>query len=565
MDLYLYICINKQNQNGATMSDIKPINKNLVFPILLLLAGIVTSCQPKKDVAPLKFAISFPKSLSSEPLTGRMFLAFGESEDRDPRLQVGRYGVQFFGVDFENLAPGEQVIIDGNTLGYPQKALKAVPPGKYYLQAILNKYTKFERSDGHTLWMHNDQWEGQNWRRSPGNLYSDVVEIEINPQQNKTIELVTNNEIPPIKVPEPTQWVKRFKIKSEILSEFWGQDIFLGATILLPKGYDENTDQFYPTIYHQGHFSLRPPLGFREDPENKLFQRWTSDDFPRVIAVTLQHPTPYFDDSYAINSANNGPYGDAIHQELIPEIEQRFRCIPEPSARVLTGGSTGGWESFALQVFYPDFYGGTWTFAPDPLDFRNVEGIDIYTDENAFYRNMGSYEVPIVNTRVPETGAVRLTSEQRNRMELVNGTKGRSGQQLDIWSAVFGPVGEDGYFKPLFDKSTGAMDPSVAEYWKENYDLRHYLENNWSTLGPKLKGKLNVFCGHMDQFYLNVGVYHMEEFLENTTDPYYEGSFTYGARGGHGWRPYGYDSLVVIMAEHIKENQGVFTKNKLKD
>ena len=538
---------------------------NLRLPVILALITLITSCQPNHQISPLKFTISFPDSLSSEPLTGRMFIAFGESDDRDPRLQVGRYGVQFFGVDFENLAPGEKVVIDGNTLGYPQRDLLDVPPGKYYLQAVLNKYTKFERSDGHTLWMHNDQWEGQNWRRSPGNLYSDVLEVEINPQQSRTIELVTNHEIPPIEVPEPTEWVKRFKIKSEILSKFWGQDMFLGATVLLPKGYEENAEQSYPTVYHQGHFSLRPPLGFREDPENKLYQRWISEDFPRFIAVTLQHPTPYFDDSYAVNSANNGPYGDAIHQELIPEIEKRFRCIAEPYARVLTGGSTGGWESFALQVFYPDFYGGTWTFAPDPLDFRNVEGIDIYTDENAFYRNMGAYEVPIINTRVPETGAVRLTSAQRNLMELVNGTKGRSGQQLDIWSAVFGPVGEDGYFKPLFDKRTGKVDPSVAQYWKENYDLRHYLESNWSDLGPKLKGKLNVFCGHMDQFYLNVGVYHMEEFLESTADPYYEGSFTYGARGGHGWRPYGYDSLLVIMAEHIERNAPSLTARKIKD
>jgi len=531
-----------------------------------ILALLFSACNSNsEEISKLRFEISFPDSLSQEALTGRMFLAFGENMDREPRLQVSRYGVQFFGVDFEQLKPGEKIIIDGNTLGYPQRAMKDIPPGKYYLQAVLSKYTEFKRSDGHTLWMHNDQWEGQNWRRSPGNLYSEVLEVDIQPSASKTYELITSNEIPPIELPEATEWVESFKIKSEILSEFWGQDMYLGATVLLPKDYADNPDESYPTVYHQGHFSLRPPLGFREEADNKLYQRWTSDDYPRFIAVTLQHPTPYFDDSYAINSANNGPYGDAIHQELIPELEKRYRCIAEPYARVLTGGSTGGWESFALQVLYPDFYGGTWTFAPDPLDFRNVEGINIYEDKNAFSRDMGAYEVPIVNTRVPETGAIRLTSEQRNLMELVNGTKGRSGQQLDIWSAVFGPVGEDGYFKPLFDKASGEMDPSVAEYWKENYDLRHYLEKNWAEVGPKLEGKLNVFCGHMDQFYLNVGVYHMEEFLESTTEPYYGGSFRYGARGNHGWRPYGYDSLLVVMAEHINANRLKATSTKLKD
>jgi hypothetical protein len=548
---------------------IQPFTKDeyrLYFPIIFLLALCLSACNPaKEDISKLRFEISFPDSLSEEALTGRMFLAFGESDERDPRLQVGRYGVQVFGVDFEQLKPGETVVIDGNTLGYPQRALKDVRPGKYYLQAVLSKYTKFERSDGHTLWMHNDQWEGQNWRRSPGNLYSEVLEVDIQPSQSKTFQLVTDQEIPPIELPEPTPWVQSFKIKSEILSKFWGQDMYLGATVLLPKGYDENPAESYPTVYHQGHFSLRPPLGFREDPDNQLYQRWTSEDFPRFIGVTLQHPTPYFDDSYAINSANNGPYGDAIHQELIPELEKRYRCISESYARVLTGGSTGGWESFALQVKYPDFYGGTWSFAPDPLDFRNVEGINIYEDENAFHRDMGDYTVPIVNTRVPETGAIRLTSGQRNLMELVNGTKGRSGQQLDIWSAVFGPVGDDGYFKPLFDKKTGEVDPSVAAYWKENFDLRHYLENNWEELGPKLEGKLNVFCGHMDQFYLNVGVYHMEEFLESTSNPYYGGSFSYGARGDHGWRPYGYDSLLVIMSEHIEKNKLKASSSTLKD
>ena len=481
-----------------------------------------------------------------------MFLAFAREGEAAPRLQVGRYGVPFFGVDFEDLKPGEAVVIDASTLGYPFESLADLPPGDYYVQAVLNKYTKFERADGHTVWMHMDQWEGQNWRRSPGNLTSDVQRLSLGPGQRSPIRLETTNEIPLIEPPEDTRWVKRFKIRSEILTKFWGHPIYLGATVLLPRGYDEHPEVSYPTVYHHGHFSLRPPLRFQEG--NDLYNAWTNDDFPRFVAVTIQHPTPYFDDSYAVNSANNGPYGDAIHQELIPEIERRFRVIAAPYARVLTGGSTGGWEAFALQVFYPDFYGGSWAFAPDPLDFRNVEGINIYEDENAFYKQYEWHKAPITNTRDHQTGAVRLTSKQRNTMELVNGTKGRSGQQLDIWSAVFGPVGEDGYFKPLFDKRTGTIDPTVAPYWKENYDLRHILERDWATLGPKLVGKLHVICGRMDNFFLNFGVYHMEDFLENTTDPYYAGSFTYGPRGGHGWRPYGYDHLLRLMADHITDN-----------
>jgi hypothetical protein len=273
-----------------------------------------------------------------------------------------------------------------------------------------------------------------------------------------------------------------------------------------------------------------------------------------MLAVTFQHPCPYFDDSYAVNSVNVGPYGDAIIGELIPEIERRFRTIPKAYARVLTGGSTGGWESVALQVWNPDFFGGAFAFAPDPVDFRNVEGIDIYEDENAFYKLHEWRRVPTANTRNPDNGEVILTSRQRNYYELANGTKGRSGEQLDIWSAVFGPLGEDGYFKPLFDKRTGEIDPDVARYWKQNYDIRYYLETHWQDVGPKLVGKLHIYCGHMDNYYLNVGVYHLEDFLESTEDPHYAGSFTYGARGSHGWRPFSTEQLILRMAEHITRN-----------
>jgi len=505
------------------------------------------------------FNLSYTAATGEQSLTGRLFLVLAHSDSVEPRLQVGRYGTQFFGVDFVQLKPGQPVSIDNATFGYPINSLINIPPGDYYAQAVLDKYTEFKRSDGHTLWMHADQWEGQDWRRSPGNLYSPVVKITIDPPKANgrppVISLAVSTVIPPIAVPPDTKWVKHLKIKSAKLTQFWGQPIYIGATILLPKGYEEHPNQHYPTIYQEGHFSLGAPFGFREDEHSPFYKDWTSDSCPAVIAVTLQHPTPYFDDSYAVNSANNGPYGDAIQEELIPEIEKQFRCIPEAKARLLTGGSTGGWESFALQVLYPDFYGGCWAFSPDPLDFRNVEGIDIYSDQNAYYKQHEWYRAPTANTRVPLTGEVLLTSAQRNIMELVNGTHGRSGGQLDIWSAVFGPVGDDGYFKPLFDKHSGAIDSTVAKYWKEHWDLRYYLETHWPEVGPKLVGKLHVFAGRMDDFFLNFGVYHMEDFLTSTKNPYYNGSFSYGDRGGHGWRPYTNIQLIRIMVESIPQNR----------
>lgn len=532
--------------------------------LLLLALPLIVAFSPDNGTS-LRFEVSFPESVSSEPITGRMFVILSDNDRREPRLQVSRRGAPFFGLDVENLSPGEVAVIDGTTLGSPVESLSGISAGYYYAQAMLNIYTRFDRSDGHTVWMHMDQWEGQNWRRSPGNLYSEVQRIFIdpeNPDQN-TIKLEVTNIIPPVEFPPDTEWVKRFRFQSKLLSEFWGYPIYIGATVQLPKDYNEHPDVFYPTVYSQGHFSTRAPAGFESTPQNprsgSTYAGWVSQNFPRMLVVTFQHPCPYFDDSYAVNSVNVGPFGDAIMQELIPEIERRFRCIPKPYARVLTGGSTGGWESLALQVWYPDFFGGTWSFAPDPVDFRNVEGINIYQDTNAFYKvHMQAgipVRVPIANTR-NTMGEVQFTSRQRNHYELVSGTKGRSGEQLDIWSAVFGPLGEDGYFKPLFDKRTGEIDPEVAQYWKENYDIRHYLETNWETVGPKLVGKIHIICGDMDNFYLNVGCYYLEQFLASTTDPYYEGSFTFGPRGGHGWRPETMSRLNLyrIMADHITRN-----------
>jgi hypothetical protein len=251
-----------------------------------------------------------------------------------------------------------------------------------------------------------------------------------------------------------------------------------------------------------------------------------------MLVVTFQHPNPYFDDSYAVNSVNVGPYGDAIMNELIPEIERRFRVIREPWARVLTGGSTGGWEALALQIFHPDFFGGTWSYCADPVDFHDVEQINVYEDSNAYYREIGGRRVPTPNTREVD-GSIRMNSRQLNHFVLVNGTRGLSGEQLDVWSAVFGPLGDDGYFQPLFDKVTGEMNPEVADYWIDNYDLRYYLERNWSEVGPKLVGKLHIYTGTMDNYYLNNSTRMLEAWMRTTTDPHYEGYFEYGQGAGH--------------------------------
>jgi hypothetical protein len=501
----------------------------------------------------LRFEVTFPAAAHADAITGRLFVIISRDNEREPRLQVSRIGVPFFGRDVDRLKPGQSAIIDASDLGSPLERLTDLPAGDYFVQTMINVYSEFKRADGHTVWMHDDQWEGQRWNRAPGNLYSKPQKLRVDPKTPGVLKLVADQVVPPVDVPADTALVKRFKFKSDLLSKFWGRPIYLGAVVLLPRDYARETIA-YPVNYVQGHFSIAAPYGF--DEKNDFSKAWLGDNFPRMIAVTFQHPNPYYDDSYLVNSVNVGPYGDALMQELIPEVEKRYRVLKEPYARVLSGGSTGGWIAAALQIYHADFFGGAWAYCPDSVTFTDVEGIDVYQDDNAFYKTHNGWRpVPTINSRFPDGQPVQ-TSEQRNRYELVSGTNGRSGEQIDIWSAVFGPLGKDGFFEPLFDKRTGVMNKAVAQYWKENYDLRYFLERNWTTVGPKLVDKLFFYTGTVDTYFLNNSTKVLETWMKTTTNPQYPGFFMYGDGKPHCWTgPVTPAQRLVEMAQHIQRKK----------
>jgi hypothetical protein len=554
--------------------------KVLFLVLLLVNCHVSNNKDLAKNTSGFKFEISFQENVVGEveefglrvPITGRVYVIISRNKDREPRFQVrGARSVPIWGKDVFSLKHGEAAIIDEEVLGYPLRSTKDIPPGEYYVQGFVNIYTEFKRSDGHTLWMHKDQWEGQRWNVSPGNIYSDVEKITIDPSKKEAIKISCNNVIPPIEVPPDTNWVKRIKFQSKILTEFWGQPMYLGAKILLPKDYDTHPDVYYPVEYIQDHFNHEAPHTFRStDPGEgnrhekygyESYKLWTSEERqPRMISVRVQHPCPYYDDSYGVISANVGPYGDALMKELYPFIEENFRVIREPWARVNEGGSTGGWTCLAQQIFYPDFYGGVFCLCPDPIDFRAYTSVDIYEDENAYYNEYEWISIPRPETR-SVLGEITATVEQVNHQELALGTNSRSGQQWDIWQAVYSPVGEDGYPKPIFDKMTGKIDRSVAEYWRENYDLRYILERDWEEIGPKLVGKIHIYCGDMDSYYLNNAVYLMEQFLEGTKNPYYEGVVKYYDRMPHCWGPWGAE-LIKLVGEHFEKNAPIGEKKK---
>jgi len=541
--------MNNRNLKGKTLL--------LFLPLLFLL-----SCNnnEKQQECKLCFGISFTAERSGQAIDGRMLLMISTDDSREPRFQISDNPntQQIFGINVDGLKSGDVAVIDETEVGYPVTSISQIPPGEYWVQALLHRYETFHRADGHTVKLPMDRGEGQHWNRAPGNLYSTPQKLRIDPGKYEMIDINLDQEIPPIPEPDSTKYIKHVKIQSKLLTEFWGRPMYLGAHVLLPEGFDEHPEARYPLAIFHGHFPYTFS-GFRETPPDpdlepeyserfkwegynktvqeyahKFYQYWIAPDTPRMLIIKIQHANPYYDDSYAVNSANVGPYGDAITYELIPYIEQKFRGIGEGWARFLYGGSTGGWEALAVQVFYPDEYNGCFAACPDPIDFRAYTIVNIYEHKNAYYVEGKWKQTPRPGRR-NYLGEVSCTLEQSNHRELVLGTNSRSGDQYDIWQAVFSPVGDDGYPKPIWNKLTGEIDGSVAEYWRENYDLRYILERDWHKIGNKLKGKIHIYCGDMDNYYLNNAVYLMEEFLESTIDPYYEGEVDYGDRAEHCW------------------------------
>jgi hypothetical protein len=504
------------------------------------------------------FSVTFPKEVNAQPLDGRLLLVLSTDASDEPRNQIDdtvRSQI-VFGMTVDGWQPGQTAVVDATAWGYPIRSLKDVPAGEYTVQAVLNKYETFHRADGKTVKLHMDQGEGQLWNLSPGNLYSKPMKVTVKPGSAIAIRLT--EVIPPITTPADTKYVRHIRIQSALLTKFWGRPMFLSAIVLVPEGFDEHPNARFPLLIFHDHFAadfedfrttppdpkLKPIYSERfhlagynriEQQEGyKFYQQWIAPGFPRVLIIKIQHANPYYDDSYAVNSANVGPYGDAIETELIPAIEKQFHGIGQGWARFMYGGSTGGWEALAVQVFYPEHYNGAFAACPDPIDFHAYTDIDIYNDKNFYYLE-GAHKREAQSAMRDYLGHTFITNEEINGYELALGDHGRSGEQYDMWQAVFGPVGEDGYPAPIYDKVTGEIDHKVAEYWREHYDLEAILERNWAKLGPKLEGKIHIYVGSDDTYFLNNAVYLMEDFLNSTKNPPYGGEVAYGPRAEHCW------------------------------
>ncbi len=526
--------------------------KYLLQIFLLIMPGVL--------IAQLRIAVPYPNTLDSKPLNGRLLLILSTDSTQEPRYQIGDHfkTQQVFGLDVTAWKPGETKYFDASVLGYPVASIDSLASRPYWMQIILHKYESFTRSDGHRVLLPMDRGEGQQWNAAPGNLLNAPGWVAVNPRAKKVLLQDLQKEMPAIDPPKDTKYKKHIRIQSQRLSAFWGRPMYIGAHVLLPEGFDEHPNVKYPLAVFHGHFpadfdgfrttppdsNLAPDYnarfgisGYNRIVQQEAFQfykQWTGPNFPRVLAVEIQHPTPFYDDSYAVNSVNNGPYGDAIMYELIPEIEKQFRGIGEGWARFMYGGSTGGWEALAVQIFYPKEFNGCYAACPDPVDFRAYTTINIYEDKNAYYQE-GPFRKTLRPGHRNYLGHVEATVQDGNMRELVLGTHGRSGDQWDVWESVYSPVGKDGYPMRIWDRMTGVIDTAVASYWKKHFDLSDILQRNWSKLGPDLQGKIKIYCGDMDNYYLNNAVYLIQQRMEKLQDPPAYGFVDYGDRAEHCW------------------------------
>jgi hypothetical protein len=347
--------------------------------------------------------------------------------------------------------------------------------------------------------------------------------------------------------------------------------MFIGASVLLPRGFAEHSDARYPAVYVFGHGDV--PFGFDTDPASNtpgaqagakdanthtgyvFSQEWQADDMPRMVAITFEIPSPYFVESYSLNSANNGPWGDAMTKEMLPYLEKTFRLIPQAYGRIVEGASTGGWEAMAMQTHYPELIGGAWVFNPDPIDFSRYQLVNIYEDKNMFSMKLNEFMSAERPFRRSREGQPVWSVRELARFEAMLGSRGRSFYQLGIWQATHGPVGADGYPVPLFDPKTGVIDAAVAKYMRDNgYDLTDHVRRNWARLGPLLSGKINLIAGEQDDFFLNLGVYNFEDMVREKGGANYPIRFEYGRpKKGHNWHHKDWAGILREMADHIRK------------
>lgn len=426
-----------------------------------------------------RFSVSLDRSLvrPGETVSGRL-LIFMRKDDGKPSDRFGQdftdpNAVFISGTEVANFDASHPVSIDADALAFPS-GFSAAPAGQYQIFALL------DRDHSYT---YNEM--------GPGDLYSVVVKAAM-PAAETSITLSGVVAEPKITVPPNARLVE---FESPMLSAFWGRPIKMKASVILPPSYDK-TKGTYPTVYNVSGYG-GTHLGALRGAANRE-KEMLDGKRPEMISVFLEANVPLGHSVYA-DSANNGPWGTALEKEFIPYLEKQFRMDAKPSGRLLTGHSSGGWTTLWVMVTHPDFFGGTWSTSPDPVDFRNFTGPDITkTPSQNAYTDANGKEYNLVRMGGKELMTLRQYAQQERVL-------GYYGGQFGSFNAVFSPKGDDGQPMKLFDIDTGRIDAAVQKEWQK-YNISRLLIDNWKTLGPKLKGKIHIIVGTADTFHLDESV-----------------------------------------------------------
>lgn len=449
-----------------------------------LIAAFASPVAVAQQPRPLFFRVSAGPAVHA-PISGRL-LIFITKGTGAKQLAIDEFSPNATWVaarEVHDLAPGAAIDIDTDSIAYP-KSFSDLASGNYQVQAVLDVD-------------HTYNYSGL----TPGDLTSPVLTLtHWTPDQGPEPELALDTIVPPSAPrrlsPQDRQAATHLRLaedQSAMLTQFWGRPVYIRAWVVLPPGYQKYPSRHYATVYWTHGFGGTLPycrmMGIR------MYERMAAGKMPPMIWVMLDEHLPTGTHEFA-NSVNNGPWGSALTEEYIPWIESHYRMMGRANGRFLVGHSSGGWATLQLQINYPKVFGGTWSTSPDPSDFHNFTGPNLYAlDANVYYRSDGK-PYPLVR----DHAKVIATFEQFAKLEAVLGTYGG---QMASFDWVFSPRGKGGRPEPMFDRATGDVNPKVVAYWRAHYDLAHILKTTWPERGPYLKGKIHLYVGTADTFYLN--------------------------------------------------------------
>ena len=462
-----------------------------------ILSACLAACAPR-SAAPqhhLFFRVAAGSAVHT-PVSGRL-LVFIAKASGAKRVSINEFKPDATWVAARNvhdLNPGATIQIDTDRTAYP-KPFSALPPGDYQAQAVLDVN-------------HTYNYRGL----TPGDLISPVLTLHHwTPGRGAAPQLTLKTVVParPARKLTPRQQSAAAHVhladhQSALLTAFWGRPISIRAWVVLPPGYRAHPQRRYPTVYWTHGFGGN--LAYCRSMGVRLYERMAAGKMPPMIWVMLDEHLPTGTHEFA-NSVNDGPWGSALTQEYIPWLQRRYRTLDHARDRFLQGHSSGGWATLQLQVNYPRIFGGTWSTSPDPSDFHDFTGIDLYAPHANVYHKPDGKPYPLVRMH----GKVIETFEQFAKLERVIGSYGG---QMASFDWVFSPRGPDGRPEPMFDRATGAVNPKVVAYWREHYDLAHILKSTWAQRGPYLRGKIHLYVGTADTFYLNGAARKLDAVLQ---------------------------------------------------